>query len=209
MGAGYVYILENDSLKDMVKIGSTSYSGEERAKKLSSSSAVPTPFKVAYQEYVNDYENFEKTLHRIFDENRVNNKREFFRVSTKNVISVIQKLKSDKKYFCNFHHCVDLLPGLMKKYKKYLKEELVFLQLHQTPNTVYVEYGLCEGTNDLGWKIVSHANFLDFIAEDNGDELFKLEENIEINYKKFINLEPLSLAMCVDIFTDEYIKTLV
>lgn len=48
MCAGYVYILENDSFKDLVKIGSTKYDGHKRARELSRSSGVPTPFRVAY-----------------------------------------------------------------------------------------------------------------------------------------------------------------
>ena len=208
MSAGYIYILENDSLKDMVKIGSTTRDVETRAKELSSSSGVPTPYKIAYKEYVNESADLEKVLHHIFSEYRVSKNREFFRIQAKEVISAIQKLKNNKKYIYNFHHCIDLLPELMKKYKDVLKRDIVFCQFHQCPDIIYVEYGILVKSSNTEWEVISFSNFLDFIVEDIDDDMFKLNNDVNINCQKFLNLDPLSMGICADIFLDEYIQAL-
>ena len=46
---GYVYILVNDSMPGLIKIGKTARNSLARAKDLSSSTGVPTPFKVAFE----------------------------------------------------------------------------------------------------------------------------------------------------------------
>ena len=55
MNIGYIYIMINPSYPNLVKIGKTSRSPEERAAELSQTSGVPTPFYVAYEELVKDY----------------------------------------------------------------------------------------------------------------------------------------------------------
>ncbi len=45
-GNGYVYVLMNSSMRGLVKIGKTEREPEERAKELSASTGVPTPFMV-------------------------------------------------------------------------------------------------------------------------------------------------------------------
>ena len=208
MSAGYVYVLENDSIKGMVKIGSTSYCAEKRAKELSSSSSRPTPFRVVYQEYVNDPVDFEKCIHGILDKYRVSKKREFFIITAKEVIDLIIKLKNDKKYLFNFHHYTNLLPELREKYRNNLKENLVFCFLHQLPDIIYVEQGFCKNCDNSGWTIESDVNYLDYIMDDNDIEFFRLKDDIHINCQKFINLEPISLAMCSDIFSEKYVQTI-
>lgn len=78
MSAGYIYILINKSLEGLIKIGSTTLGVKERARQLSSSTGVPTPFIVAYEIYVEDCINFEKQIHNQLSEFRVNPNREFF-----------------------------------------------------------------------------------------------------------------------------------
>ena len=50
MEEGYVYILSNDSLNGLLKIGSTTFGAEKRAKQLSYTTALPSPFIVEYEE---------------------------------------------------------------------------------------------------------------------------------------------------------------
>lgn len=60
MEYGYIYILNNNSMSGLIKIGSTVINAQERAKQISSNTGVPTPFKVAYELYVPNYKEFEK-----------------------------------------------------------------------------------------------------------------------------------------------------
>ena len=75
---GYVYILENDSMPGLIKIGKTARNSRERAKELSNSTSVPTPFKVVFELSSDKYELLEREVHRKLTRNRVDNKREFF-----------------------------------------------------------------------------------------------------------------------------------
>jgi hypothetical protein len=75
---GWVYVLVNKSINDQVKIGVTSGHPEDRARELYSS-GVPSPFKVATAYLFDDkaYQ-VERKVHRLLNNYRNNQKREFF-----------------------------------------------------------------------------------------------------------------------------------
>ena len=60
---GYVYILENDAMPGLIKIGKTSRDSVERARELSATTGVPTPFKVAFELSSEEYEKLEREMH--------------------------------------------------------------------------------------------------------------------------------------------------
>jgi hypothetical protein len=82
---GWVYIASNESMKGIVKIGSTSKDPSNRMRELSNTS-VPTPFKCEYSALVENYEKTEKKLHHYFNEYRVQGNREFFSVEIEMVV---------------------------------------------------------------------------------------------------------------------------
>lgn len=90
---GIVYILTNLAMPDLIKIGITGRSDlDERLKELYTTS-VPLPFTCEYACKVKDYKNVESSLHFAFEKDRVNPKREFFRLAPEKV-RVILKLLS-------------------------------------------------------------------------------------------------------------------
>ena len=93
--SGYVYILVNSSLKDMVKIGKTTRNSEERAKEISSTTGVPTPFVVAYDCHFNDCSIAEKHIHELLEKKnfRTAKNREFFNMTSKEAIEIIMEVK--------------------------------------------------------------------------------------------------------------------
>ncbi len=84
----YVYVLSNDSMPGILKIGYTNNYPELRAKEISNTTGVPTPFKVL-KEYsfatLTRAQNEEKRLHSLFKNHRVSANREFFRLSLNQV----------------------------------------------------------------------------------------------------------------------------
>ena len=89
---GFVYVLTNKSFPGLVKIGMTTQSSvEKRVRQLST--GVPTPFVVAYQASVPNPNQTERVLHRMFDNCRVVEDREFFRVSVKEVRNAIRQIE--------------------------------------------------------------------------------------------------------------------
>ncbi len=87
---GAVYVLTNPYMPDIVKIGATQDSVENRCKTISKATGVPTPFEVEYECTVADCYKVEKALQAAFAPLRVNNNREFFKVTTSQVIAILQ-----------------------------------------------------------------------------------------------------------------------
>lgn len=87
---GSVYVLSNPWMKDIVKIGVTQDSVENRCKTISKATGVPTPFEVEYECTVEDCYKVEKALQAAFAPYRVNDNREFFKVTTAQVIAILQ-----------------------------------------------------------------------------------------------------------------------
>lgn len=83
----FVYVMKNDGMPGLVKVG---YSTDpvERAYRLSSSAAVPLPFEVLHAERIlfeHLAQKAEMVAHSMLDRYRVNDAREFFRVGDDNV----------------------------------------------------------------------------------------------------------------------------
>ena len=79
MPAGIVYILVNEAMPGLTKIGKTASAIEERMKALDTT-GVPLPFECFHASKVLDIEFVEKQLHHAFNDVRIRQRREFFRV---------------------------------------------------------------------------------------------------------------------------------
>tara|TARA_A200000113_G_scaffold193210_1_gene182692 strand:+ start:80 stop:670 length:591 start_codon:yes stop_codon:yes gene_type:complete len=75
-----VYILTNEAMPGIIKIGWTDKSVEERMKELDRT-ATPLPFTCYYAKRVDEPTFVESRLHQAFDEFRIRDNREFFRMS--------------------------------------------------------------------------------------------------------------------------------
>jgi hypothetical protein len=86
---GFVYVLTNTWMPDIVKIGFTSLLPEDRAKVLYTT-GVPAPFDIAYRAMTSSFEAVEKEVHDLLKDCRVNAGREFFRTSPDEAARVVQ-----------------------------------------------------------------------------------------------------------------------
>ena len=75
-----VYILTNEAMPGIIKIGWTDKNVEERMKELDKTST-PVPFTCYFAKRVEDPTFIESKLHEAFDEFRIRDNREFFRMS--------------------------------------------------------------------------------------------------------------------------------
>lgn len=92
---GSVYILSNPSMPNIVKIGVTQDSVENRCKTISKPTGVPTPFEVEYECTVSDCYKIEKALQAAFAPYKVSENREFFKVSTAQVTAILQLVQQE------------------------------------------------------------------------------------------------------------------
>ncbi|GAB6428153.1 hypothetical protein bcgnr5372_38900 [Bacillus luti] len=92
---GYVYILINPAMAEMVKVGMTTRDPEDRVEELSSATGVPNQFILVYKEYFADCVLAEKMAHEILEERgcRVAQNREFFNVAIPEAINVVLEVK--------------------------------------------------------------------------------------------------------------------
>ena len=89
---GVVYIMENPSHEaEVLKIGLTGRTAQERAGELSSSSGVPEEFKVLYDRETTDCHASEKAVHSELAYCRVSKNREFFRCSIQDAIEAVDR----------------------------------------------------------------------------------------------------------------------
>lgn len=77
---GIVYILTNETMPNVVKIGKTARSVSKRITELNST-GVPSGFECFYAAFVDDMHDVERKLHKQLASSRVNDKREFFAVN--------------------------------------------------------------------------------------------------------------------------------
>lgn len=84
-----IYVLTNEAMPGLVKIGKTNGSVEARIKELSSSTSVPLAFECHFAAEVEDCSDIEKKLHKLFAADRVHPKREFFKVEPERVVLAI------------------------------------------------------------------------------------------------------------------------
>ena len=96
--AGYVYILANSSMPNLVKIGKTTRCPEQRAKELSSGTGIASPFFVAYHSYFNDCSFVEKYLHKNLEDMRYSSNREFFNLPIKDAVDHLISASSKFPY---------------------------------------------------------------------------------------------------------------
>ena len=75
-----VYILTNEAMPGLIKIGYTDKTIEKRMKELSRHSGVPLPF-TCYYAVETDNKNLEKMIHEMFDDVRLSSSREFFTIA--------------------------------------------------------------------------------------------------------------------------------
>lgn len=88
---GYLYALANSAMPNMIKVGKTTRSPEERAVELSRATGLPTPFIVVYEQLFADCSEAEFFVHAYLEAKgyRVADNREFFNAPVSMVVKAI------------------------------------------------------------------------------------------------------------------------
>ena len=91
-GREWVYILSNETIPGMLKIGYTKNHPEERAKQISSSTGVAIPYKVEWAYKCHNGEQLEGEVHQYLKEYRVNPKKEFFAIDLEKAKQAVEAM---------------------------------------------------------------------------------------------------------------------
>jgi hypothetical protein len=95
--AQLVYVLTNPAMPNVVKIGRTTKQDVNIRMKELYTTGVPLPFECAFACEVKDATEVEKALHFAFGDARINESREFFKISAERVIAILKLLKIDSR----------------------------------------------------------------------------------------------------------------
>jgi hypothetical protein len=199
MAAGFVYIFLNVSFPELVKIGRTTVSVEERARQLSSSTGLPTPFMVIYDELVDDCEAVERLLHQRFDAYRVRGPREFFRIPVREAIRVLKSEAETRRGIQVTRDEHEITAELRQTFGTRLKPDITTVKIVNLPLVVYLE---CTRTTGVLFDEIVERTDLSFIAEDDEGDWFQPSDGARANAAKFLELDAYSLINCTsNLFT--------
>jgi len=91
--AGFIYLLTNEAMPGLVKIGKTgSPDPQTRIRQLSNSTGVPEPFVCELLVRFADADTVERLLHKTLDPVRSNRRREFFRIDLDAVTALVKAI---------------------------------------------------------------------------------------------------------------------
>ena len=140
MKSGYVYILMNESMPGLIKIGRTIRDARERARELSTT-GVPTPFQVAFEVFAEDCETLERRLQEELFDFRVAANREFFRYPLAKAIQAVQELQGSPMDPEGIFAAEEVLGRLREIFPTpgELREEIVSVRIAQTRKRVWLE----------------------------------------------------------------------
>jgi len=88
MSSGYVYILSNESMPGLLKIGRSKYGGASRKPSLQTT-GVPAAFKLEFEIFTQDMVELEKLAHEKLQDSRYSENREFFKVDIEPAITAL------------------------------------------------------------------------------------------------------------------------
>ncbi|MBQ8101646.1 MAG: GIY-YIG nuclease family protein [Afipia sp.] len=88
-----VYVLINQSMPGLIKIGRTSGESVESRMRSLDTTALPLPFECFYAAEVTDSNRVERAIHEAFEDHRVRKNREFFRLSPDKPKAIIKLLE--------------------------------------------------------------------------------------------------------------------
>jgi len=94
IGVQYIYILSNETMPGLVKVGFTKNKPTDRAKQINAATGVALDFKVEWQYPCFNAHALEGEIHAYLEFNgfRVNKKKEFFNISVEQARSVIERI---------------------------------------------------------------------------------------------------------------------
>ena len=111
---GCVYILKNPAMPDLIKIGFTTRTAEERAKELYEGElGVPKPFVVVHINDCEEPQKLEATVHKRLAEYRINKNREFFKYPADDAYQLVKDLhqKNQRRHTRRWGRIRDAITG--------------------------------------------------------------------------------------------------
>ena len=93
-GCQYIYVLTNDTMPGLCKVGFTKNKPSDRVKQINAATGVAEDFTVEYEYPCFNAHDLEKEIHIYLESQglRVNKKKEFFNITVEQAVSVIERI---------------------------------------------------------------------------------------------------------------------
>ena len=195
---GHVYVMLNPSIPGVVKIGRTRDQTRARARQLYST-GVPKEFIVLWQEFVHDSDKVEQEIHERFKDLRVNPRREFFEVEPQQAIRTLMEVA--RPYFFDLSEKsrrIAITDELRARFGLDLRPDMVAVNVAEAElGGMFLEVVQIPSDRRNKKQLVDYVD-LEVLGEG-----FAFRQSLDEVAKKVVGLDPLSIAMVTDLFTDE------
>ena len=135
---GIVYVLANEAMPGLVKIGKTTRRNVAARLGELYTTGVPVPFECAFAGRVTDEKKVEDAFHQAFGPYRLNQNREFFTIEPEQAIALLELLTVE-----------DVTPGVAEKAEQVdpdSREASEALRRRNRPNLNFHEMGILDGS---------------------------------------------------------------
>ena len=188
MPKGYVYVLSNPSYpSNLLKIGKTTKTPEQRAKELSST-GVPTPFTVDLWTEVEDCHIVERDIHTTLSEYRKTLRKEFFTITIKLFLEFMRETYPKLQWHTG--KLEESLPFKLRKINEESQKLYINLKKEQTFDSLKYEIDIQKPLRNIVENL--HYRSEDFLRLEEDDLLIiSTLSDIEENIGKYKNKFPL------------------
>jgi T5orf172 domain len=160
---GNVYIIHNDAMPGLVKVGRTTKTSEERARTLRTT-GVPGSFLVLWDEYVSDAPLVERLVHDQLKADRYSREREFFRVAPKTATAALIRTAEPYRIASpTAGQVIEVLDRLREVYGNIFKPDLTSVAIVLTADSVLLR---TSAANDVLGERTTVDMDLSFIWDD-------------------------------------------
>ena len=113
MSLEIVYVLTNPAMPGFVKIGKTAIEDVNQRLSQLYTTGVPFPFELQFACKVRNSDEVEQALHRAFAPNRVNARREFFKIEPDQAIAIVKGIEhgAHRCTGCRWRQCATGSPS--------------------------------------------------------------------------------------------------
>lgn len=218
--SGYVYIMTNQGMPNLLKIGFTSRSPEERKRELSRATGVPVEFNIKYEVFSPNVNQLESRVHEELKKYRPNQKKEFFEIDLSHAIEIISKNAEEIRLSIRNqiigineslerYEALEILGEMKERYEGIIRDEIKSVRIYQTSLRCYLEITEEDVISSRETPLIDqkiHRMDLGFIIDDDFDNLtFKPGKAVSRNARVFIEEfnDYSKLVCCSELFTDK------
>jgi hypothetical protein len=122
------------------------------------------------------------------------------------IMGLITPLRRAIRFVQTYCISSDILPELKEKYSQWLRPEIISVRIIQKTRTVFLEIATKTKHQGLADEAVTRTD-LGFMSDGTDKDQFPSERTAQENAECFVNkLDPYSIMMCTDLFTEEGCK---